>query len=144
MADDDERGGTPACFLDEVDPAYAGYLTEAELGAWLVGLRARVRTAHAMARTLGRERNATALGGTEAMLTGELERRGLAPDASARAGLAPRFAAPADSPPSPAGLAALEAEVVGAIEAALPRIASDTLHDALNRALIAHRVPSAP
>src|SRR5579871_3501678 len=138
MADDDAPGGSPACFLDEVDPAYAGYLTEAELGQVLAALPVRERAALVLARRLppAPEPSLTAArAAIVAMLEGELARRRLAsnqrPD--------DRFAPPADSTAPAAALAALEAELVGMLQTTLPRIASDALHDALNRALAAHR-----
>src|SRR5258708_35709749 len=131
MADDHGRGGEPACFLDAVDPAYAGYLTEAEVTRFLVALRARERTARGMARAVDDDARADAFAGIEATLSGEIARRPRAQEARAD----PRFAGAADSVPTPAALAALEAELVDMLEATLPRIASDALHDALNRAL---------
>ena len=139
MADDDEPGGEPACFLDEVDPAYAGFLTDAEVSGFLVALLARERAALAMARALGVTAVAGAVAGVEAVLEGELARRPLAREVSAD----PRFAGSVDSPPTPAALAALETELIGMLEATLPRIASDALHDALNRALTLHRAQRA-
>jgi hypothetical protein len=142
MADDDAPGGSPACFLDEVDPAYAGYLTEAELGRVLAALLVRERAALALAQRLPPAHEPAviaALAAIVAMLEGELARR---PHAS-NEGPDGRFAPPADStaPPAapPDALAALEAELIEMIETTLPRIASDPLHEALNRALAAHR-----
>jgi hypothetical protein len=135
MADDGGRGGTPACFLDEVDPAYAGYLTDAEVSEFLAALLARERVALGLARALGGGAAGGEIAAIEAVLVGELARRPLAQGASP----APRFARSADSRPAPAVLAALEAELMDMLEATVPRIASDALHDALNRALAVHR-----
>jgi hypothetical protein len=136
-ADDDARGGEPACFLDEVDPAYAGYLIDAEVDRFLAALLARERAALATARALGAD--ADAFAAAAAMLADELARRPRASDASPDA----RFAAFADSPPTQGALAALETELIGMLEATLPRIASNALHDALNRALARHRAQRA-
>jgi hypothetical protein len=133
-ADDDESGGSPACFLDAVDPAYAGYVTEAELGQFLVELLVRERAI----LDLGRSQNmpdAGAIAEFIAWLEGELGRRQIAPCENADR----RFAARADSAPPTPGLPAPEAELVTLLERTLPHIASDTLHAALNRALDTHR-----
>jgi len=134
MTDDDEPGGTPACFLDEVDPAYAGYLTDAEVARFLAELLVREHAALAAARA--REApDADALARLVAGLDGELARRRTAPSDRG----APRFVAPPDSTAPPADLGALEAALIAMLETTLPRIADDALHDALNRALDTHR-----
>src|SRR5581483_5432826 len=47
MDDRDDLGGAPVCYLDEADPAYAGYLTREELRDWLAATLARVAAARA-------------------------------------------------------------------------------------------------
>lgn len=133
MADDDAPGGSPACFLDEVDPAYAGYLTESEVDGFLTALLARERAvlAGGAAEGAGTEPLAQLV----AALEGEVARRDIAHRDSGKT----RFAPPSDSMAVPAGGAALEAEVIAMLEATLPRIAGNVLHDALNQALDAHR-----
>ncbi|MBV8168885.1 MAG: hypothetical protein JO021_18970 [Alphaproteobacteria bacterium] len=100
-----------------------------------------------MARSLDRAEVDGALGRLETLLTGELGRRRLAPDASdapAAHSLGDRrFAGSADSPPSKAALTRLEAALIATIAAALPRLASDALHGALNQALDGLRLAAA-
>ena len=134
MADDD-IGGSPACFLDEVDPAYAGYLTEPEIDRLLDAVARRANAAAAIAAALGDDAAAGHFTAVAAVLTGEIARRPLA----SHAGAPDRFETLADSTTSPRALAALEAELIELLETGVPRIASDALHDALNRALTLHR-----
>ena len=143
MPDDDPpddspgRGSSPACFLDEVDPAYAGYLTADEVAQTLIALRADEAALAALAHALAREDAALGQLGdayaADAAATGRaLARLGGAPAAK------PRFGHPLDSEPTLAQLIARATAVCGKLRAVLPKIASDRLHATLKEALAHH------
>ncbi len=133
MADDDDLGGTPACFLDEVDPTYAGYLTDEELGALIATLLGRVRALRATSGSAAPA--AAALAALEATLAGEIARPQFAQQASGLCG----FATSTDSARPLREADALASDIADLIAVNLPRIASNVLHGALNRALDALR-----
>jgi hypothetical protein len=139
LPDDDQpqRGSSPVCFLDEVDPAYAGYLTDDEVARMLVALHADEAVLAALAHALAPE--APALGtlgdayAADAAATAHaLERLGVAPTTP------PRFVHPLDSEPTLAQLIARATAVCGKLRAVLPKIASDRLHATLKEALAHH------
>jgi hypothetical protein len=136
MGDDDERGGEPACFLPEVDPAYAGYFTADELADCLAGAWARLHTLNAAW-------HGVAAGAPEAAAAS----REIAPVAAALATALARLGKPVapsaasrfdDSSATVADLRRLESAAADALRAALPRIASDALHGVLRQALRLH------
>jgi hypothetical protein len=132
------RGSSPVCFLDEVDPAYAGYLTPDEVARMLVALRADEAALAALAHALAREDTALApLGDSyaaDAAATAHtLAQLGVAPTAR------PRFAHPLDSEPTLGQLIGRAQAVCEQLRAALPKIASDGLHATLKAALARHQ-----
>jgi hypothetical protein len=143
MADDDAPGGSPACLLDEVAPAYAGYLTDAELGEALARLLAHERAALALVRAAGAQAAGDPLPATLAEQFAAAERLvsaqmpvGTPPVAvAASAG----FGDSGDSPGTLVQVTAAAAELVRELETLLPRIASNACHAALNQALSTHR-----
>jgi hypothetical protein len=136
LPDDDapRRGSSPACFLDEVDPAYAGYLTTDEVAATLAELVAAERALAALA---------SALAAGDPALRPPAEALAAAAQTTARelvaAGAPPlresRFVTPADSMPTPEALAEAHRALCTRLRATRPRIASDALHAAINRML---------
>jgi hypothetical protein len=140
--DDDppERGSSasPVCFLDAVDPAYAGYLTPDEVAQMLVALRADEDALAALARALAPDAPALAAladgyAADAAITARTLAGLGVAPTAR------PRFVHPLDSEPTLAQLIARAQAVCGQLRAVLPKIASDGLHTALKQALAHHQ-----
>jgi hypothetical protein len=136
MGDDDERGGEPACFLPEVDPAYAGYFTAEELADCLRGASARLHTLIDAWRSLATRAPEAAAPGREIELV-----------AAALGAARARLGAPVDAPAPPrfgdssatiADLRRLESVAADALRAALPRVASDALHGVLRQALRIH------
>jgi hypothetical protein len=147
---DEPPGGSPACYLGEVDLAYAGYLTDTELGAVVVQLLARERGALDLIRGL-RARTPVELLPVESLPVAEPLLTELADQFAVAARLlaaavpahgdppAARFAGSADSPDPLVQVAEVAAALVRDLEALLPRIASNACHDALNRVLALHR-----
>ncbi|MBI3517191.1 MAG: hypothetical protein HY060_24420 [Proteobacteria bacterium] len=140
MADDDEPGGSPACFLDEVDPAYAGFLTEAELGHFLEALRGREQALVEAWRRRGARGPipdalvasiVADLNAAIAMVDADLARSGGPAGSSGGR----RFA---DSSPTLVDFMTLEADIAAALKATLPRIRSDALHAVLRKVLCMH------
>lgn len=139
LPDDDQpqRGSSPVCFLDEVDPSYAGYLSADEVVQTLVALRADEAALTALAQALAPEAPALARLGdayaADAAATGlALDQLGLASTVQ------PRFVHPLDSEPTLEQLIARAHAVCGKLRAVLPKIASDRLHATLKQALARH------
>ena len=140
MADDPpERGrsSSPVCFLDEVDPSYAGYLSADEVVQTLVALRADEAALTALAQALADEAPALAPLGdayaADAAATSHaLDQLGLA------SALKPRFVHTPDSEPTLEQLVARADAVCAKLRAVLPKIASDRLHATLKCALTRH------
>lgn len=140
---------SPACLAHEMDPGYAGYLSDAELvelcNRLLEGERAGAKVADAFARASANAEAATllravkrdearfaallarlvaALGGVPSKRTGAFYEKAMALEGlSERLGILNRG----------------QASVVRSLEAALPRIADDRIHRALKDMLDAHR-----
>jgi hypothetical protein len=142
---DEPPGGSPACYLGEVDLAYAGYLTDTELGAVVVQLLARERGALDLIRGLRARTPVESLPVAEPPLTELADQFAVAARLLAAAvpahgdPPAARFAGSADSPDPLVQVAEVAAALVRDLEALLPRIASNACHDALNRVLALHR-----
>jgi hypothetical protein len=136
MSDADEPGGSPACFVSEVDPGYQGYLVGDALVSVLGALLGREQVlgrlvAALQSRPHDDDGALGALAGAIAAATAALSR------ALASAPL-PRSDDFLDEVPSVAQLGARERELVDLLRAARPRIASDALHADLTQALQAH------
>jgi hypothetical protein len=131
------RGSSPACFLDDVAPAYAGYLTDDEVSALLAAVLAAEHAIAALGRALAARAPALAtladgLDADAKTTARELARLGVAVSDP------PRFVTPIDSPASIEGVVARHRALCEHLRAVLPKIASDGLHAALNRALARH------
>jgi hypothetical protein len=109
--DDDPNGvaayNSPACLLHEVDPAYLGYMTDAEVLALLEAVYARTQASPADAAVFND------------MLAHHIRRLGGGPSAITAAGRDP-----AD-------------RIADLLQQAVPRIADPTLHADLNAVLAA-------